>query len=340
MKPPLVSVIIPVYNAEKYLQLAIDSILHQTYSNFELILVNDCSTDKSKEICLANKDQRIIFVENEKNLGIALTRNMGFSHAKGKYIAILDNDDIALPNRLEEQVNFLEQNPDFGMCGTFYSLIDSDNKVLFKVELPTDPTDIRTILLFQNCFNHSTALYRYELGKEFQYQKKYDAISEYEIWLKMASKTKLANLPKYCGMYRIHGKNFSIKRSDTMQFLLKNLEAEILDDLHFAHTPEELTVYSYFLNYNFKNLTNTADLILLEKFLVRLHEHLKWKDDINIRLVQKFITRRWVMVCFKSGKYSRILSFKLINNFSFSFFHHFFQQMVDKIANRHLVYEN
>ena len=138
MSKPLVSVVIPVYNSEKYLQLAIDSILSQTYTNLELILMNDVSTDSSKEICLSNKDPRVLYFENEKNLGIALTRNAGFSKAKGKYIAILDNDDISLPERLERQVEFLENHPDYGMCGTFYSVIDGEGKQVFKVELPTN----------------------------------------------------------------------------------------------------------------------------------------------------------------------------------------------------------
>jgi glycosyltransferase involved in cell wall biosynthesis len=340
MNTPLVSVIIPVYNSEKYLQLTINSILNQTYSNFELILINDCSTDKSREICLANKDPRIVYVENKENLGITLTRNAGFSNAKGKYIAILDHDDIALPERIEKQVQFLETNPGFGMCGTFYSVIDGDGKLVFKVELPTDAKDIHTFLLFQNCFSHSTTMYRYELAKEFPYQKKYDSVSEYYLWLKMSQKTKLANLPVYTGMYRIHGKNFSVKKIDTMVSLLKDLEAEILTGLNIDYTGEELTIYSHFLNYNFTFFRDSKNLAILEAFLIRLYKSLKQRDDLNSSIIKNFITRRWIVLCIKSRNYSSVLSVNLIKAFSFSYFRYLLKQVADKIQNKHLAFEN
>jgi glycosyltransferase involved in cell wall biosynthesis len=339
MKLPLVSVIIPVYNAEKYLQLAIDSVLNQTYTNLELILINDLSTDNSREICLANKDPRVKYFENNKNLGIALTRNMGFSKASGKYIAILDNDDIALPARIEAQVNFLETHPDFGMCGTLYSVIDSNGKIVFKVELPTDHKDIKTFLLFQNCFSHSTTMYTYELGREFQYEEKYDSISEYDLWLKMSKKTKLANLPVYTGLYRVHGKNFSIKKADTMFALLKKLEAEILDSLNVAYTSEELNVYSQFLNFNFSFFRDKNNLVVLESFLLKLYKILKQRDDLALSVIKNFITRRWVLVCFKSRNFSSILSIQIIKALSFSYFQYIMKQVLDKIQNKHVAFE-
>lgn len=339
MEFPLVSVIIPVYNSEKYLQLAIDSILNQTYTNLELILVNDCSTDRSKEICQSNKDPRIIYLENKENLGITETRNNGFAKASGKYIAILDNDDISLPFRVEHQVKFLEAHPDFGMCGTFYSVIDGDGKLVFKVALPTDARDIHTFLLLQNCFSHSTTMYRYELGKEFQYQKKYDSVSEYEVWLQMAKKTKLANLPVYAGMYRIHGNNFSVKKIGTMVSLLRDLEGEILTDQNIDYTQEELTIYSHFLNYNFTFFRDSTNLAVLEMFLIRLYNSLKHREDINSGIIKNFITRRWIVLCFKSGNYSSMLSVKLIKTFSFSYFLYIVRQVVDKIQNKHLAFE-
>jgi glycosyltransferase involved in cell wall biosynthesis len=339
MQLPLVSVIIPVYNAEKYLQLAIDSVLNQTYSNIELILINDLSTDRSSEICLLNKDPRIKYFQNDRNLGIALTRNTGFSKASGKYIAILDNDDIAMPTRIEQQVNFLEGHPDYGMCGTFYSVIDSDGKQVFKVELPTDPKEIKTFLLFQNCFSHSTTMYTYELGREFPYEEKYDSISEYDLWLKMSKITKLANLPVYSGLYRVHGKNFSIKKADTMFALLKKLEAEILDSLKVDYSPEELHVYSQFLNFNFNFFQHKNNLLVLESFLIRLYKNLKRRDDLTMSIIKNFITRRWVLVCFKSRNFSSIISVRLIKAFSFSYFQYIMKQALDKIQNKHVAFE-
>jgi glycosyltransferase involved in cell wall biosynthesis len=339
MSKPLVSVVIPVYNSEKYLQQAIDSILNQTYTNLELILINDVSTDKSKEICLSNKDPRVFYYENEKNLGIALTRNAGFSKTKGKYIAILDNDDISLPERIEKQVDFLENNPDYGMCGTFYSVIDGEGKLVFKVELPTDAKDIHTFLLLQNCFSHSTTMYRSDLAKELPYLVKYDAISEYYLWLQMSQRSKLANLPVNLGLYRIHGKNFSVKKMDTMVSLLKNLEAEILTSLNIGYSPEELTVYNHFLNFNFSFFHDAKNLAILEAFLIRIYKLLKSREDLNSAIIKNFITRRWIVLCLKSRNFSSVLSLKLIRAFSFSYFHYFIKQIMDKIQNKHLAFE-
>ena len=128
MRTPLVSVAMPAYNSEEYVKQAIDSVLAQTFSDFELIIVNDGSSDRSKEIILSYTDERIRYLENEKNLGIVKTRNRCIANAAGKYIAVLDNDDIALPFRLEEQVRFLEANSDYGVCGSFYRIIDSEDR--------------------------------------------------------------------------------------------------------------------------------------------------------------------------------------------------------------------
>src|SRR5580693_6014535 len=117
MDSPLVSVAMPVYNAEKYIMQAIDSVLGQSYPHFELVIVNDGSTDRSKEIIHSYSDKRIRFYDNEVNLGITKTRNKCIQYATGKYIAVLDNDDIALPFRLEKQVEFLESDFDYALCG-------------------------------------------------------------------------------------------------------------------------------------------------------------------------------------------------------------------------------
>src|SRR3979411_1813870 len=112
MDLPLVSFVMPVYNAEKYLKEAIDSVLHQSYKNIELVIINDGSTDSSKDIILANDDPRIRYFENKFNSGIVYSRNRGLQLAIGDYIATLDSDDIALPHRTEQQVDFLEKNSD------------------------------------------------------------------------------------------------------------------------------------------------------------------------------------------------------------------------------------
>ena len=114
----LVSVIMPVYNGALYLREAIDSILSQTHTNLELIIINDGSNDNSEEIILSYEDNRIRYIINEKNSGICVTLNKGLDIAKGKYIARMDCDDISCPERLQMQIEYMEQNPSIGVLGS------------------------------------------------------------------------------------------------------------------------------------------------------------------------------------------------------------------------------
>ena len=114
---PKVTVLMPVYNCEKYLRESIESILNQTFKDFEFLIINDGSSDKSAEIVESYNDNRINFVQNEKNIGLAASLNRGLDIAKGEYIARMDADDISLPERLEKQVRFMETNPQIGICG-------------------------------------------------------------------------------------------------------------------------------------------------------------------------------------------------------------------------------
>ena len=118
MTKPMVSVVMPVYNGSKYLKEAIDSILNQTFTNFELIIINDGSTDNSEDIIFSYQDRRIYYLKNEHNKGICITLNRGLDNARGKYIARMDCDDISMPQRLAKQVNYLERHRDVGALGT------------------------------------------------------------------------------------------------------------------------------------------------------------------------------------------------------------------------------
>ena len=124
---PSISVVMPAYNAEKYLREDIDSILAQTYDDFEFIIINDGSIDRTKEIILSYSDPRIVYIENEQNSGICVTLNKGLDTAKGRYIVRMDSDDIALPQRLEIQVRYMDANPDVGVAGSMVERFYDNN---------------------------------------------------------------------------------------------------------------------------------------------------------------------------------------------------------------------
>lgn len=160
---PLISVVMPVYNAELYLDEAIQSITNQTYKKFEFIIINDGSTDKSLEIIKKYKDEysRIVLISRE-NKGLVFSLNEGISKAKGKYIARMDADDISLSTRLEEQVAFMEENQEIGVCGSWVEVF-GDNRKNTIWKMPKSNEELKTRLLFSVPVAHPSVMMRKEI---------------------------------------------------------------------------------------------------------------------------------------------------------------------------------
>lgn len=204
---PLVSVIIPCYNAEKYVESAVRSIMNQTYKNLEIIVTDDCSTDNTFSILekLAAEDSRIKLYKNETNLKIVKTLNKMIQHANGKYIARMDADDISLPNRIEKQVEFLEKNSDIAFCGTNAFIINEKNKHKGKTSLPLSFEDNKFFLQFYSTFFHPTIMIRSEIYKQNLYDEDFLYAEDYELLARMIFSENLrgANLPEKLFEYRI-----------------------------------------------------------------------------------------------------------------------------------------
>lgn len=213
-----ISVLMPVYNGENYLKEAIDSILTQSISDFEFIIIDDGSTDKSIEIVQSYHDTRIKFFQNKKNTGIALTLNRGLALASGKYIARMDQDDISLPNRLAEQYNFMQKNPDVILSGAFAEKIGADGAHLGLILVPDNDKSLRTILFFDSCFVHPLVFFdRVKALSVGGYSEPDHEAEDYGLWVKMAGVGKLANLNKILLKYRWSGENISIRKHSSQQ---------------------------------------------------------------------------------------------------------------------------
>lgn len=200
---PLVSVVMPVYNAEKYLKTAIESILQQTYSNFEFIIIDDASDDDSYSIIKSYLDPRIKVHKQRKNQGVAATANNGITEAKGKYIARMDADDISLPVRLARQVKFLESNPMIGLCGSYVKTIGSGLTRVLK--FPTNDEQIKCLMLLRCAMAHPTTMLRSEVLKKnnIWYSKNF-ANEDYHFYSQLYDKTQMANIPEVLLYYRKH----------------------------------------------------------------------------------------------------------------------------------------
>ena len=214
MENPLVSVNMVVLNGELFIKEAINSILNQTFNKFELIIVDDGSTDNTaREVELFN-DNRIKLIKNQVNKGIVSARNQALDLSSGEYIAILDADDISLPNRLELEVSFLNENPDFGLVGGKAELINEKGGKINRIQsLSFSAGETKVYLLFNNCFTHSTVMYRKKILNKFRFNENTPVGEDYDIIVKIASQKKVKNLPDIIGEYRLHSNNITKKHS-------------------------------------------------------------------------------------------------------------------------------
>jgi glycosyltransferase involved in cell wall biosynthesis len=201
---PLLSVIMPVYNAEKHLLFAINSILAQTFTQFEFIIIDDGSTDQSSTIIHSFTDSRIIYQKNEKNIGLAHTLNKGIDEAKGQLIARMDADDIALPERLAKQVHFLNAHQQVDVIDCVMEYINENGDTIHQTNSnKLSYWQIKQQLPKENCLGHSSIMIRTEALKKYKYKNVGN--EDYELWLRMmADGIIIEKLPEVLLQYRIH----------------------------------------------------------------------------------------------------------------------------------------
>lgn len=209
MDKPLVSIVLPVYNAGVYLKEAIQSILDQTYTNIELIIINDGSTDDSEKLIKSFTDDRIRYVY-QQNTGLAGALNAGLKASNGKYIARQDQDDISLKERLQKQVEFLEKHPNVNLLGTRAQVFTDDQKEIKMHDHATEPAVLRFDLLFDNPFVHSSVMFRKEsIEKIGYYNTDRSYYEDFELWSRFAFNGRVANLREVLVKYRHHDQGLS-----------------------------------------------------------------------------------------------------------------------------------
>ena len=298
-----------VYNAEKYLEEAIDSILTQTYTNFEFIIINDGSTDSSLEKIekYMKKDERIVLISRE-NKGLPYSLNEGIDIAKGEYIARMDADDISLPTRFEEQIEFMENDLDIGISGTWAETFGENrkNKIL---KYPKYHNELKTRLLFSVCFAHPTVMIRKNILdiNNLEYNLNYANAQDYELWNNISQVTKMANIQKVLLKYRISSNSItSVADGPKLKLryeLLSGVFTEVLNKLNIQNTEEENRLH----------------------FTIGLNERIA-KEDINLKALDTYLTKiidankemkyfdEKYFINFLSKKFLIVVYFKIKNN--------------------------
>ncbi len=294
----------PAYDAETYIDQAIQSILNQSYENLEFIIINDGSTDNTEKIILSFKDERIRYYKNSSNLKIVKTLNKGLALAKGKYIIRMDADDISLPNRLEKQVSFMEANIDIGISGSSMLLLNKkevDNRLL---EVKTCFKQLKINLLDYSVIFHPTAIIRKDIliRHNLHYRNEYLYAEDYDLWVQISKVSKLGNIKDPLIKYRMHDKNSSIlqktkQKSTHIQIIKEQLSfisnRSIADkELNFFLRNEnnlswsgiKLVLVIYLNNFKKKSFDNKLFLIfLLRKIKTAITKTIIEKNFINLK---------------------------------------------------------
>ena len=309
---PLVSIVLPVFNGEKYLKESLDSVFAQTYKNWELIIINDGSTDGTEKIIQTYHDKRIKYLPNDGNKGIIFSLNRGLQESNGHFIARLDADDVALPLRLEKQVEFLMENSDYVICGSYFQTVDSKDKLLKKVRFPSNDRDARSFLLLHNCFCHSTILMRAEIVKELKYDEYFEICEDYDLWVRISRSGKILNLPIFTTLYRVHGNNISTTKHDVMFAHVHIINQRILDNLGIEYSSSELNVHSNALCYNASFFKNRGNINLLENWMLKLYKYIKKHKDYNSFVCYTILVEKWIVASYNSGNIKKLFFNKLV----------------------------
>lgn len=206
----------PVFNGEKYLEESVDSVLSQTFTDFDLLILNDNSTDATSTILenYAKKDARILVINKTNSNGPGKLRNEGIELSNTPFIAFLDADDIAMPNRFEKQINFLEENNSFGLCGSWFTIFgDKKEKIIKHAE---KHEDLKVQFLHSCGLGNSTVMFKKEALKELRFEKEFFVAEDYALWSEFILQTQFYNIPESLVRYRWHTNNISQIKAQAM----------------------------------------------------------------------------------------------------------------------------
>jgi glycosyltransferase involved in cell wall biosynthesis len=228
-KYPLISIIINCYNGEKYLNECIKCVLGQSYKNWEIVFLDNNSSDQSVQVINTYKDKRIklFFNRNKSHLSLYKARNLAISHAKGEYITFLDVDDLWKKNKLKEQVNCSKKNPNIKIIYSNYSVLNEQKKLFYtqyKKKLPSG--FIAQKLLDSYCTGVATLFIEKKLFKKYKFKDRYSIIGDFDLIIRLSIKYKIMSIQKPLSIYRVHGSNLSLRRIDLyikeLKYWLKN----------------------------------------------------------------------------------------------------------------------
>jgi len=299
---PLVTVGIAVYGGERYIAEAITSVLQETYQNWELLLVNDCSPDDSVGVIRTFTDSRIRLVENERNLGLVGVRNRILKEARGQYIAWLDQDDLTLPDRLRTEIEFLEAHPQVAACGSWTQMLTEGVDGAWTtgvLRLPSSAQDIRASMAFLNPLACNTVTMRRSIffDRGLTFREEFGNSLDYDLWSRASDVCELNNVAHPLATYRVHaGQTSQGAALERMHQHALRIQAELLARaLSIDMTPEQVRLHR--LATIEPELISTDDLDRIAGWFTRLRNSNQERGGFDSRAWDAALTRQWITAC-------------------------------------------
>lgn len=296
---PKISVIMSVYNSAAFVKEAIDSVLQQTYSDFEFIIINDGSTDTSEDLILAVTDKRIRYVRNEGNKGLIYSLNHGVSIAKGRYIARMDADDICDVSRFQKQIHEFEKSPELIVCGSFIKTFGAEENYIDY--MPVSHGDILSSIFFTCPFAHPSVMMRKEALAKLNsvYREEYKHSEDYDLWSRLVFTGTCKNIPEFLLNYRVHTAQVSTVHEAVKYRNVTKIQSNIASEFNLTLNPSESSILlNLFKGISRKDRTYLNETrLLIEKLYAYFSKKYPEYSQINARIM----VARWLKICGNSG---------------------------------------
>lgn len=293
--PPEITVLLPVFNGELYVAECIESVLAQSFYDIELLVIEDGSTDNTKEIVLSYVDSRIVYKENVKNIGLTCSLNAGLKNSKGRYVSRIDADDVMYNNRLEKQFHFLEKNPDVTVVGSHCIVFNQKSGESKEWIWPVDrELTFLHLLMGRNPVGHPLVMYRSgDIQKVGGYNENYRFAQDVDLWFRLVREGFLFfNIPEFLTMYRVHGGQVSssvqCQQVDTVYDSFYSFYRSIVGKRYGSNKIKEYVNFCRDIDSSFKFKQSNFDIfnLLLDSFLDR-------KNNIGLKMSKKEYIEKW-----------------------------------------------
>ncbi len=288
---PMISVVMAVHNGLPYLYTAVESILKQSFGDFEFIIIDDASYDGSLEILHSYQDKRILLLKNARQNGLSKSLNRGLATARGKYIARMDHDDISLPQRLQTQKGFLDSHSEIDVVGSWAKTIEGNSEMIWTPV--ANDEEIRSELIFNPSLVHSSVMFRRKA--KLRYDPDVARAQDYDLWCRAAEKVRFANIEQVLLRYRIHTRQVGKRNASEQTQIADQIRARQLQTIDVRPTKAELQLHHKISRWQFAN--GEQGLIATGRWLDLLGKSAKFKSRSEDETFQKVLAVRWLAAC-------------------------------------------